>query len=225
MVKFFALSGGVERLSDVDFSQAATATATVSELDYATTRASFWENGATDNFAAKFEGNLTVNEGGTYTFFLTSDDGSMLYLNGKPIIDNDLLHATRTLDVTVELQAGTHDLELRYFEAEGKQTLQLEWAGPDSGGARSIITGANLGHKTSTDDAPDPTPEPVSGLLASFFELQGDVERLSDVDFSQAATATATVSELDYATTRASFWENGATDNFAAKFEGNLTVN
>ncbi|MEJ6396252.1 hypothetical protein V8J82_23560, partial [Gymnodinialimonas sp. 2305UL16-5] len=45
--------------------------------------------------------------------------------------------------------------------------------------------------------ASDPDDQPLtSGLKAQFFALSGGVERLSDVDFSRAATATATVSEL-----------------------------
>ena len=103
---------------------------------------------------------------GRYTLYLTSDDGSALFLDGARVIDNDGAHATTTRTVTLDLDAGAHALELLYFENGGVQTLQLEWQGPDSGGVRQIIDGAALVHDVPPAE-PDPdvpnvdvTPEP-----------------------------------------------------------------
>ena len=43
--------------------------------------------------------------------------------------------------MTLTLTAGEHDIEVRYFENTGKQSLKLEWKGPDSAGVRGVITG------------------------------------------------------------------------------------
>ena len=40
------------------------------------------------NYSVKWTGTLTPPTTGTYTFGLTSDDGSRLFINGKQVIDN-----------------------------------------------------------------------------------------------------------------------------------------
>ena len=98
----------------------------------------FWQGGAADNFAARYTGALVVETAGQYTLYLTSDDGSALYLDGAQVIDNDGLHGNVTRQVTLDLEAGQHPLEVFYFERTGAQTLELEWQGPDTGGQLQV---------------------------------------------------------------------------------------
>ena len=149
--EYFALSGGVSELSDIDFDRAPDATGVVSALDRAKSDTPFWDGGPTDNFAARYTGALQVETAGTYTIYLTSDDGSALSLDGAQVIDHDGAHATTTREVTLDLAAGAHALEVLYFERGGVQTLELDWQGPDTGGARQTIEGAALGHAAEPD--------------------------------------------------------------------------
>jgi|GEM_PF-3540277 len=138
---YFDIGHSLRNLDQIDFDAEPDAVAVVESLDYLTGNESFWD-GAPDNFfAARYEGKLVVEEGGTYTFNLASDDGSVLYINGEPVLDNDGLHGTRTRTVTLDLDEGAHDIEVRYFENGGHQTLQLSWSGPDTGGEREVIGG------------------------------------------------------------------------------------
>jgi hypothetical protein len=77
--------------------------------------------GLTDNFIVHAIGNLTVPTAGTYTFRLTSDDGSELFIDDGLVIDHDGLHADISKDGDVELTAGMHALRINYFEAGGLQ--------------------------------------------------------------------------------------------------------
>ena len=49
-----------------------------------------------DVFSARWSGYLFVNRAGVYTFALTSDDGSNLYLDGRLVVENGRL---QTLDL------------------------------------------------------------------------------------------------------------------------------
>ena len=84
-----------------------------------------------DSFGFVFEGTLIVPESGRYTFYLDSDDGSRLSLQGKRLAQRDGIH---DLDgdqvVDVDLQAGRSPIRLDYFQAAGGFGLKLAWSGP-----------------------------------------------------------------------------------------------
>ena len=64
------------------------------------------------------------------TFFLSSNDGSRLYIDDKLVIDNDGLHGTIEKPGDIKLSAGKHKFELSYFQAGGKTSLELLMSGP-----------------------------------------------------------------------------------------------
>ena len=63
-------------------------------------------------------------------FFLGSDDGSRLYLDGKLVINNDGLHGMKTVRKRIRLSAGTHPIVVTYFDNGGGDGLSLSWSGP-----------------------------------------------------------------------------------------------
>ncbi len=83
-----------------------------------------------DGFAMRFTGSLLVPRAGKYTFFLNSDDGSRLYLNGEQVIDHDGLHGPGDKSVELDLQAGAQAIEVTYFDNGGGDALSLSWTGP-----------------------------------------------------------------------------------------------
>ncbi len=83
--------------------------------------------GKTDEFSVKWVGYLYVSESGNYTFYLTSDDGSWLWIDGNLIIDNGGLHAPREKSATVYLTKGFHPIEIKFFEHHGGAVIRLEW--------------------------------------------------------------------------------------------------
>jgi hypothetical protein len=86
--------------------------------------------GANDTVAARLTGQLMAPRTGNYRFYLTSDDGSRLAIDGEPVINNDGLHAPLTEIATVYLSAGVHTFELDFFELYGGIALVLEWELP-----------------------------------------------------------------------------------------------
>ncbi len=84
-----------------------------------------------DAFVVRYTSRIAVPHGGVFSFFLTSDDGSSLSIDGISVVDNDGLHASTEKAGTVTLDAGDHTLEVRFFEAGGAESLRVEIEGPD----------------------------------------------------------------------------------------------
>lgn len=82
-----------------------------------------------NNFCFIFKAYLDIPEDGTYTFYLSSNDGSRFYLNDELAINNDGSHGKREETVMMSLRKGYHKLKLEYFQLGGGQDLVLEWSG------------------------------------------------------------------------------------------------
>ncbi|HLK21436.1 MAG TPA: PA14 domain-containing protein [Bryobacteraceae bacterium] len=83
-------------------------------------------------FAIDYTGRFWVSKPGKYRFALASDDGSILYIDGKRIIDNDKQHQLKEKKGAVKLTAGAHDIRVSYFQGPRFQVaLVLRVAGPD----------------------------------------------------------------------------------------------
>lgn len=80
-----------------------------------------------DNFAYIFKSNISISEKANYTFYLSSDDGSGLYIDGKMVIDNDKIHGVETKSGSIALDKGLHTIEIKYFEGGWGELLRLEW--------------------------------------------------------------------------------------------------
>ncbi|MBM4013994.1 MAG: hypothetical protein FJ293_03390, partial [Planctomycetes bacterium] len=97
-------------------------------LDRATT--ALPEIQKSDAFALRLRATLHVPTGGEWRFWLASDDGSRLWLDGAEVIENDGAHSVVEKSGAVELAAGAHALELCFFDSGGAEGLRLQWSGP-----------------------------------------------------------------------------------------------
>ena len=81
-------------------------------------------------FGYNFSGYLKVPETGVYTFSLEANDGAVLLINDKLIIDNDGGHRAQKLDTKIGLKKGWHPIKVDYFQQGGAKSLNLTWEGP-----------------------------------------------------------------------------------------------
>lgn len=87
-----------------------------------------------DFFNFEFKGRIYITNGGNYEFNTTSDDGSRLWINGQLLVNNDGTHGNKTVNSNpVALSSGAHEIQVRYFEYTGGQTLTVQYRGPDTG--------------------------------------------------------------------------------------------
>jgi hexosaminidase len=76
----------------------------------------------------KFAGYIDVPATGIYSFYLNSDDGSMLRIAGRQVVDNDGLHSAREKVGQVALEKGLHTFQLDYFDGGGGGALDLRYS-------------------------------------------------------------------------------------------------
>ncbi len=83
-----------------------------------------------DYWSARHTGIIHIPSSGDWTFYVTSDDGSKLWIDGVEIVDNQGHHSMQERSGTVWLEAGEHHLRTEFFEHGGYAGLQLKWEGP-----------------------------------------------------------------------------------------------
>jgi len=98
-----------------------------------------------DYFAFVFEGKLNVTVAADYTFYLSSDDGSKLYIDGVKRVDYDGLHgAGEVPGDPFFLSAGIHTIKVEQFEKTGGEALTVRWS-------RAGLTKQNIPNSALTE--------------------------------------------------------------------------
>ncbi|SDK01383.1 hexosaminidase [Catalinimonas alkaloidigena] len=78
------------------------------------------------SFGLKFRGYLEVPATGIYSFFFTCDDGGVLRIADRVVVDNDGQHGPVEKSGQVALKKGRHPFAVDFLEAGGGYTLKLE---------------------------------------------------------------------------------------------------
>jgi len=89
------------------------------------------DNRFKNDWGARFSGLIDVPETGNWTFFLTSDDGSELWIDGVSLVTNYGSHGMREQSQYIQLDKGKHDFRIEFFQGGGPHGLQLSWQGPN----------------------------------------------------------------------------------------------
>lgn len=81
-------------------------------------------------YGVEYSGYVSVPETGVYTFYISSDDGSLLYIGDSLLVNNDFEHGAVEKEGTVALAKGLHKIRVGYFQAQGSDALEVEYQGP-----------------------------------------------------------------------------------------------
>ncbi len=80
------------------------------------------------SFSLQYRGYIDVPVSGIYTFYLTSDDASVLKIAGRELVNNDGMHSPREKNGQVILERGLHSFHLDFIEGGGGYTLKLQYS-------------------------------------------------------------------------------------------------
>ena len=107
---------------------------------------------STDNFSVVWTGNLAITTAGSYSFKISGDDWSYLWIDGQQIVS---VAGTAT-SLPLTLSAGTHSIRYQMYEGGGNATATLQWQTPGSASFAVIPTTAfSYGSATATDTVGD----------------------------------------------------------------------
>ncbi len=98
-----------------------------------------------DMFSIRWEGKLSVPSDGLYTFYVTSDDGCRLFIDGAAVIDEWWDRVPTEFSAPLYLAAGDHEIRLDYYESVGSASVRLEWSSDAI--ARQVIPSTALSHQ------------------------------------------------------------------------------
>jgi len=85
-----------------------------------------------------FEGYFEVKTDGVYTFELASNDGSMLYIDGAMVIDNDGPHGNRAKTGQKALAKGWHKMVSEYFDLDSGGNFSVKIKSADDKGFNAM---------------------------------------------------------------------------------------
>ncbi len=83
--------------------------------------------GLNEHFAIIFTGYINIPKDNNYVFRLSSDDGSILTIDGNEVINHDGLHGADARDGELALAKGYHPFKLSFFQNKGGKSVRLAW--------------------------------------------------------------------------------------------------
>ncbi|MFZ4596411.1 MAG: PA14 domain-containing protein [Verrucomicrobiaceae bacterium] len=85
-----------------------------------------------NEFGVVFRGKLVAPKKGSYRFYLSSDDGARVLIDGREVVTYDGIHPAGDIkEKAVTLEKGEHEYRLEYFQGGGQIDLYAAWKGPD----------------------------------------------------------------------------------------------
>jgi azurin len=85
-----------------------------------------------NEFGVVFTGKLNAPRKGSYRFFLSSDDGARILIDGKEVVAYDGIHPAGDIkEKGLPLDKGEHEFRLEYFQGGGNIELYAAWKGAD----------------------------------------------------------------------------------------------
>ncbi len=73
----------------------------------------------TGNFIATWTGKVNIATAGVTNFYTTSDDGSMLFVDGNTVVNNNFFQGQATRSGSANLTAGAHDITIAFYQGGG----------------------------------------------------------------------------------------------------------
>ena len=80
------------------------------------------------SFGLQYKGFIDVPETGIYTFYLTCDDGGILTIANREVVNNDGLHSAIQKTGQVALEKGLQSFVLNFIEGGGGFKLVLQYS-------------------------------------------------------------------------------------------------
>ena len=77
------------------------------------------------DFGFRYSSTLTIDKAAEYTFTLASDDGGILYIDGKELVNHDGNHGMTEKENSIMLTEGPHEIQIDYFQAGGGFGIRL----------------------------------------------------------------------------------------------------
>lgn len=188
---------------------------TVQRPSYRSTSGSFEVDGPTDYFAARFIGVINTPDSGLWRFDLGSDQSALLFIDGEPVVSDPTGHSYRWKSGTVQLAAGDHTIEVRYWEGWSSAALHVAWQGPNDDYTEIIPSSA---FRPGTGAV---NPPSGGGLRAYRYDNARHASNIGGVNWVDH-DSTETVQNVYWPISSGGMYTGGPTDYHAQRFVGKI---
>lgn len=145
VAEYFAFDRELQALPELAGTPAPTLVRIDPKVDYGPVRGGFYGTKLSQNFAARWTGLLTIEKEGLTNFYLDSEAGSRLFIDGELLVDNRDGRGMEQKADRIGLAKGRHSLRLEYFTGTGPAGLILGWKPP--GALRTVVPEGVLFHR------------------------------------------------------------------------------
>ena len=83
-----------------------------------------------DHIAIIFKGFIKILRDGDYCFYANANDGCVLSINKKVVVDNAGYGGKKEKQNLIRLTAGKHPIKILYFENTGSESIDVMYEGP-----------------------------------------------------------------------------------------------
>jgi hypothetical protein len=173
-----------------------------------------------DGFACRWTGEIEAAFTETYTFYMTTDDGQRLWIDGQLIIDHWVQQGMTEYSGTIDLVAGEkYSIEAWMYEHDGGAGAELRWSSPHTPkqivpqGALSppVRAYAPVPANGETDVIDTPTLSWMAGEQAAqhqvFFGTDRDAVAAADTTTPVIYKGTQPLADTNYAPTGPLEWD------------------
>jgi autotransporter-associated beta strand protein len=106
--------------------------------------------GNNNNVEARWFGNITIPGSGStpvpINFATTSDDGSMLYIDGNVVVNNNFFQGPTQRTGLVNLTPGVHAIDVEFYQGSGGAVMNAQW---DTSGGTNFVDIPNSAFSTT----------------------------------------------------------------------------
>jgi hypothetical protein len=188
------------------------------DINFESTLEAFPGTSLVDNFYVRWTGVIKIAKDGKYKFYLNSDDGSRLLIDGNQVVDNGGTHPMTEVSGSVELKAGNHDLKVEFFDAEEDAGCIFSWE-PD-GGPKAVVPASVLFHKSAGDKSAGGEP----GLMAEYYNTPEGSEDFPDFPASKAPDLKRVDKDINFESTQDDWPGTHFKDFFYIRWTGKIKI-
>jgi len=170
-------------------------------------------------FATRYTGLMYAPRAGTYTFYLMSDDGSKLYIDGTFTVNNDGLHGSQWQQGNINLAEGNHKFVITFFQNYGGGSLVFHYSGPGIG--RQLVK--IYQPEATALAAIMARPMARFGINARFWTFNHEIYNLNGL-FNGPPSKTMTLTTPFLNIGDRSQFNSGAVERFSAEYTGKITA-
>ena len=170
-----------------------------------------------DQFYIRWTGKIRAPKDGAYTFFLESDDGSRLFIEGKEIVNNDGAHAMEEKSGSAELKAGDHDIKIEFYEKDLDAGCKFSWQ--PHGGDKQIVPASVLFHAAVEGSI---ATSGKAGLLAEYYGMDVAIEDFPSITADKKPTVSRVDKNVNFESTLEAWPGTQLIDHFYVRWTGKL---